>query len=341
MRSSENTDSLDYETLSSDVLRALRGRRSQEAFARRVGCRPHTVYTWEAGRSFPTAARMFGAAHAVGVDLGAALQRFHRWSSGQPGSFDIDTPQGVAGLLGELRGAASISSVATAVARSRYAVARWLHGKAQPRVPDFFRLVDAMTLRLVDFVACLVDPKEVPTIAERHRGLEAMRAAAYDLPWSHAFLRALELVDYRSLPAHEPGWLANCLGLPLDLETQCLQLLEAGGQVVFKDGRYCPAGVALVDTGQDPAGARRLRDFFSQVGATRLQASTEGSASSAYNLFGISRVDLERIRALQRTYFREVRSIVAQSTPVETIVLANMQLVELRTDLSGGTCHRN
>jgi hypothetical protein len=77
-----------------------------------------------------------------------------------------------------------------------------------------------------------------------------------------------------------------------------------------------------------------LHHFFSTAGAQRLQEAPEGTAASAYNLFGVSRVDLERLRELQRTYFREMRAIIADSEPVEAIVLANMQMVELSSGRS-------
>jgi len=49
----------------------------------------------------------------------------------------------------------------------------------------------------------------------------------------------------------------------------------------------------------------------------------------SYNLFGVSNADLERIEALQRAYFRELRNIVAQSQPVENVAVVNLQLFSL------------
>jgi hypothetical protein len=37
----------------------------------------------------------------------------------------------------------------------------------------------------------------------------------------------------------------------------------------------------------------------------------------SYNLFSVSRADYQRIKALQKEFFREVRAIVAHSTPSE------------------------
>jgi hypothetical protein len=93
----------------------------------------------------------------------------------------------------------------------------------------------------------------------------------------------------------------------------------------------------VVDTRRDADAARRLRCFFSTVAAERLQTAPEHASASAYNLFGVSRADLDRLRELQRAYFRQMRAIIADSEPVETVVLANMQLVELSAGTESAT----
>jgi hypothetical protein len=144
-------------------------------------------------------------------------------------------------------------------------------------------------------------------------------------------LRALELEAYRALREHTPGWLAAQLGLTLDDEQRSLELLLKSGQVVREEsGRYAPAYVTTVDTRRDPDAARRLRVFWSRVAAERIEAASENRrVASAYNLFGVSHDDLDRLRELQRAYFREMRAIIARSTPVQSVVLATMQMVEL------------
>jgi len=323
---------MNYERLAAELLRALRGKRSQAAFARRLGCRGNAIYTWEAGRNFPTAARTFQAAKRAGIDGLGALQRFYvrppAWLEGSNPS----QPQTVARLLDDLRGKTPVQTIADTIGRSRFAVSRWLKGQTQPRLPDFLRLIEATSLRLLDFVACLVDPATLPSIARQWKDLEATRRAAYEVPWSQAFLRALELEGYRALPAHVPGWLAEHLGLSIAEEQQSLDLLAQSGQVTLQRGRYRPTRVTTVDTraGAGADAARRLRVFYSRVAAERIEH--EARASSAYNLFGVSRADLTRLRELQRAYFREMRTIIAQSHPVEVIALATLQLIELSSE---------
>src|SRR4026209_2945343 len=93
-----------YEALAVDWIRAIRGRRSQRVFSRRLGYRSNIVYRWESGRCFPTAQILLSAMVRLGHDVGAAVCRFYGESptwlrSAHPASRD-----GVACLLEDLRG---------------------------------------------------------------------------------------------------------------------------------------------------------------------------------------------------------------------------------------------
>jgi len=318
---------MDYAKLASELLKALRGRRSQSAFSRWLGYSSNVQYLWESGRAYPRAARFFEIAARTGRPASGALQQLYpRLPAGLAGA-DLSTRAGIAALLADLKGTRSVLELARTARLSRFSLARWVAGAAEPRLPDFLRLLDAMSLRLLDFLSGLVDPAELPSAAQGWRRLEAARRAAYDSPWSHAVLRALELSAYRDLPEHVPGWLAARIGLTLAQEEESLKLLRDTGQIRRRRGRFEVLESGLVDTRPDPDAARRLREFWAVQAAERVRA--QPSAAFAYNLFTVSSADLERIRALHRAYFRELRAIVAQSEPAETLALVTMSLAEL------------
>ena len=319
---------VDFEQLARELIRALRGRRSQAAFARRLGFRSNVVYRWESGRAYPTAASTLQIAARVGVDVRAALQTFHRREPGWLHAHeDATSREAVAAFLDDLRGRTPVVVVARSAGLSRYRVARWLAAETEPRLPDFLRMIEVASLRLVDFVAALVDPTLLPSIRAVHAQQEAVRRAAYDVPWTQAVLRALELQSYRALPAHRPGWIAARLGIPLEAEKQCMKLLQRSRQIARRSGRYAPTNVQLVDTRSDPIAAARLRAFWAQVGSTRLAGERGGTF--AYTVFGVSARDLSRIRELQTAYYRELRALIGQSEPVEHVALASFHLLPL------------
>lgn len=323
---------MDWERLSSELLRALRARRSQPAFARRLKYKSNVIYLWESGRAFPRFERTLAVAAAAGVDPIAALRRFYGpahqpdWlrdlATGPPRFGELSVA-----LLADLRGNTPVATLARRAGFSRFSVSRWLDGRTQPRLPQALALIEASSLRALDFVAALVDPAALPSFAQAHADLVAARRAAYELPFSQVVLHALELDAYRALPAHRPGFLAALLDMTLSDEEACLAALCAAGQARLNGARYEPTRIQTVDTRGHDARAQELRRYYAQLAVDRL--GTAPAPASGYNVFAVSRADYARILELQRSYFAELRAIVATSEPAQVVGLASTQLLPL------------
>jgi transcriptional regulator with XRE-family HTH domain len=318
---------LDYEALASELLRRLRGPRSQVAFSRRLGYRSNVAYLWESGRNWPTAAAVLGAAERTGIEVRAAIARFYRTPPAWLVTLAPASRAGVARLLDDLRGDTPILELAARTGRSRFAVARWLKGEAEPRLPDFLRLIEASSQRLLDFLAELVDVAELPSAAPAWRALQAARHLVARLPWSPAVLLALQTADYLALRTHQPGWIARRLGIPPEVEAECLELLAASGQIERVRGRWRVGRVQAIDTRSEPGAGRRLKEWWAQVGLEHLRADRPGLFS--YNVFSISAADLARLEDMHRSYYRALRAVVAASEPAERVAVANLQLFAL------------
>lgn len=312
----------------SELLRAVRGKRSQVAFARRLGYRANPITDWENGRRFPTAAEALRAATRAGIDVSAGLGRFHAATPPTQAELSAGAPEQLAAWLCALRGSTPIGAIAERSGRSRFAIARWLRGEAEPRLPDFLRLIDAVTGRLPDLVAEIVPIDEVPTLAPRHRTAAAAKRLAFEEPWTEAILRVLETSAYRARPTHDPAWLGHQLGVaPADIERCVARLLDAG--IVQRDGAHLRvAGALTVDTRSDPAAMRGLLAHWCEVALAR-HGRGHSTDLFAYNVFSVTHADFARVRELLRSTFRELRAIVAASEPSETAALVNLQLVAL------------
>jgi len=323
---------MDYERIASELVRALRGRRSQTAFSRRLGYKSNVVYRWESGRAWPTAAKFFAAARRVGVDLEAGLCRFYRSPPSRLLGVNLTRPDGVALLLRELRGSTPIGELAQRARRSRFAVSRWLKGEAEPRLPELLLLVEAASLRLLDFLAIFTDLAGLASVADDWATLQAARECAYSVPWSHAVLRVLELDAYTALERHEPGWIARHLGISTDEESRCLDLLARTGQVRRRRGKWVVDDARTVDTRADPERSRQLRLWWAR---TALDRAARGSPHQlSYNLFSVSAADYDRILELYRSFFAQMRAIIADSSPNERVVLFSSLTVPLEPDVA-------
>ena len=316
----------DLETLGAELLRALRGRRSQVAFSRRLGYRSNVAATWESGRRWPTAATTLAAARRVGVGVESGLRRFYKVDVPWLDEHDPTSAEGVAALLSDLRRERSLTDLAGRCGASRYQVSRWLSGASQPRLPDFLGLVDAMTGRLLDFVAVLVDPAVLPSVADRWAQLESARSLFWRMPHAMLVLLALDLEAYRGLAAHDDGWLATRLGLELYQVVGAIDRLAETGQIREEAGRWVPADVQTVDTRRYPEAGAAMKRWWAARAVERLE---DADTSWSTNAFTVSERDWARIVELQRTTYRQLRAIVAASEPAERVVLVHQVVVPM------------
>lgn len=327
---------MNHEALAAEMLRELRGKRSQTAFSRHLGYKCNVFYTWESGRRWPTAVTFFRVAAKARVDWTASLRQFlgsaPQWLSKKAtadGSWIVP-------FLEELRGSVSLVEVARRMNIHRATVSRWLNGKAQPKLPEFLHLVDVTSERLMDFVALFVEPSKLPACHDAWHELLAQREVAYHLPWSHAVMRVLELAEYASLPAHEPGFIARKLSIPVSVEKLCLERLSAAGLIVKRQRRWEVVRVLTVDTRAQPEAGRALKSHWAKVGIDRLgELEPNKTDLFSYNLFAVTEADWQRIRERHIAYFHELRAIVAQSQPAQRVVLVNLQLLRLDEPVLG------
>lgn len=316
------------EVEAAQFLRALRGRRSQAAFARRLGYRGNPITNWERGKRFPTAVEVLRCADLLKRDVAGALRRFSP-------NIRVEKDEGLYRLdswLDELRADTSIQALAEQSGYSRFSVRRWLRGEAQPRLPDFFRLLDAITGRLPEWVECFVPIEQVPSLLPRYRQVLAARRVAFDAPWCEAILRVIETRHYQEREQDVPGFLARVLGITPQEEDRCLELLLSSGLLAREQGKLVVTSSQLVDTQGGKAALRRLKQHWSAIAVARLgQPPVEGDLF-AYNVISVSKPDFDRIRDTLRATFREIRSVVAASEPAEVVAVLNLQAVQFPVD---------
>jgi DNA-binding MarR family transcriptional regulator len=330
-RSKSNRDgiqpSLDYPAVAVELLRALRGSRSRAEFSRRMGYRSNVAHRWETRRSWPTAARYLQMQRRVHPEGAGCFERFFQRPPSWPSQHVPESPEGVAAFLRELRGKAPIGSLAQLGGFSRYRVSRWLSGATQPSLPEFLCFVEVASRRGLDFIALCAEPSLLPSVARRWRALEAARAAAYQRPWSHAVLRALEIEPQPQTARAQVAALALRLGIDTATVEAGLEALREAGQVSQRRGRFVVETQLTINTSQDREHARKVKAVWTRTALERLEQGSAGNFG--YSLFAISRSDLRRLRDLHLEYVRAMQELIARSQPSECVALYCSQLLDL------------
>jgi transcriptional regulator with XRE-family HTH domain len=320
-------DRLNHLLIARQLLRTLRGRRSQLQFSRRLGYRSNVVYAWEAGRKAPTASTFFALLSRVGLDPLAAVGDFYTSIPAEWTAELLHTTAGVGQFLRLIREETSISALAELTGTSRHALGRWLRGDAEPRLPDLLVFIDAATGRLPDFVATLVDPSGLPTLRTAWARLQRARHILIDEPWVQTVLMATELADYMALPSHSDPWIANRLGVDHVTAAQGIQRLADAGLITWTGSHWTAGAPLVIDTRRAQSGQRALKRYWLEEVQQRFEDEQDGLFS--HNVFAVAAEDLPRLRELHIDYFHRVRDLVVQSAGSERIVLLQTNLVAL------------
>lgn len=294
-----------------ELIRAIRGDLSQVAFARALGFRSNTLADWEGGRRFPTIARVIRAAERRRIDVAGAFARF------APRIADRYDPVDLAPWLDALRGTTTNRELARLSGFSEHQVSRLVRGVAEPRLPQFLRLVDAMTDRCSDWVAELVPIDAVPSLVVRHRARHRVRRLVFDRPWTPAVLARVGASRPAARDPDPVVAIARSLGAAPDDVAAVLSALIDAGVVARRDGRLEVTAKLTVDAHPGPDDLQSLRRHWADVSRARLDAPGAHDRFS-YNVFNVTRADLERIRELQAGLYRQIRAIVAESAPEVT-----------------------
>lgn len=313
-----------YEHAARELLRALRGSRSQVAFARRLGYRSNPITDWERGVRHPTAAEVLRAATRCGITVSDV---FTRWVPLEPPRCDpSDGTWQLGPWMNALRGEMAIGELALRVGRSRYSVGRWLAGRAQPQLHEFLELLDVVTGRAHDWVAELVAIEQVPSLLPAYKRARAARTVAFEQPWTEAILRVLETTRYREQPEVAHATLAAWLGISQAQLEAALAGLSEAGVIARHGGRYEVVTALNVDTRAGEGSLRHLQRHWLSVALQRAEANCDDWF--AYNVISCSQNDLRRIEDGLKRAFLESRAIVAASEPSESAALVLMQLVK-------------
>jgi DNA-binding phage protein len=325
---------MDFENLSKQLLRSLRGRRSQQLFSRHLGYRSNVAYTWESGRRFPSASQFLNVVDVVGKQsLVASLHEFFGYVAP---NWVVDAgpnPDTVSRLLAELRGGASVSEIARRSGLSRFAVGRALSGESDPRLPDFLRLIAAMSKRLMDLLAVFVDPASLPEAAQQWKQVSTLRTLAYDFPASEAVLCALELAGYRRLTRHDDAWVAEKVSLEIEMVRSCLRALSRAGSIRWSGRRWLVADERHIDTRFDAEAALRLKKHW-----VNLASSSVGQQDGlfSYIVFTVSPQTLAELRELHLAYYWRLREVIdAADDDATEVCVANINLFGLATEEQG------
>jgi len=307
-----------YRVLGGQLVRALRGRRSQRRLSHQLGFRSNVLYRWETGLREPSVSEVFALAAAVGVDVRRSLIELDgRLATGLPAQ--VRSPRFVSAFVQTLW-QGSVVELARRLDMHPSALGRCLRGQVGLRLPRLLQILDVSVGRMLDFVAAFVDPDALPAARDAWKRLTLARRAAELAPLSEAVLALFETRGYREHRVHSSELVAAQLGIDVSTVETTVELLERIGWI-RADGIYRVASRRDVDTRTlPPESFARLKRFWTEEIARRYDASTP--PRSSYVVFSTSEDRLVRIVAILGRAYQQVREILREPEPEDEVTRA-------------------
>lgn len=297
---------IDFNLLGRELLRSVRGGLSQSALSRKLGYRGKQIHRLEAGERTVTWDIFAKACAVCGRDLRRSL-RGRILAAEDP----LDSAAVVTSIIGAVR----LSMLAKDTGLSRFSLIRWREGRATPPLAVILQLIDYCQFNLFEFLGSLVDPDTLPSVKDAHQLRQRRKDIYYRFPETAAVIVCLQLDDYKTLPRHQIGFVAEKIGLSIEEERTILAELEDVGRIQLIDGRYVPTTDSVDLAGSDKVGIHRFMSFWLRRLLTFYDGAgdwTDSSSRFGMEVFAVNDELKAMVKEEFRTFQKRVRGMLHQ-----------------------------
>jgi len=301
-------------TLVKETLKALRGRRSQIILSEQMGYGFNQVYLLETGKRIAQWSDFEKICKLTQKSLAENLRRFFQYAEGE----------GVLPLLQFTLKSRKQKDVAKALEIPEARLSRWMRGKSEPPLMDAFRILHHVQTNFLEFLEAVVGEGKIESIQEAVKKRRSLMDTLYKLPFAGAVAPALQTKSYQNLKKHEPGFLAEHLGITFEEEVLALKALVEAGQVEIVNGKYELKNYS-VNLSQDPDRFITICQYWSER-AARTPKQRGQKSSFGYRVFGVTEEGRMRIRQAQIDYYNALTAIVkSEVPPYDHVIVINFQ----------------
>lgn len=290
--------------ISKELVKTIRGRKSQIQLSQKLGFGGNQVYRWESGLRKISWLDFVALAKTCKCPLADSLDRLFKYN----GKLS-DTTRLTQFLVGD----AKIVKVSQETMISRFAISKWLKGVSSPSLEEIILLIHHCQHALFEFLDDLVGMENVPSLRDEYAKRKAEKNLYYNNPVIDAVLCCLELKTYKKLKAHRDGFIATALGISIEEERLALSGLLAVDAIVTEAGKY-KLSSNRPDLRGDFEGERQIRRYWYEravrvINEAHSRADVVGLGCA---VFPVSGTMMEKVRQEYSDFYFRLRSLLAQ-----------------------------
>lgn len=314
----EKTNGIDYALLVKEVLRDLRGKKSQGQINNRFGFDYNKVAKWENGELSISWTEFLQYATPPEEDENKRITHYLSYYLGYSGSAKELTE-----LLKHLIAKLPLEQVALTINCSKATLYRWLKGETEPSLDYIFKILFLVDNNFLKFISTFSDPNNLSAL-EGFRNQEKSKDVFRNYPLIGAILRVLELEQYGKMPEHVEGFIASKLNITQAEESFLLTLMMEHQLIDFKDQKYVCLSKAFYVSGNKQAQLKtklfwqdKSREILNRV--YHEPGPGEGDHLWGYNVFASNAKTRLLIRERIKGFYGEVMGIVSSEINKEDI----------------------
>jgi len=318
---------MNYSIVITELLRALRGKRSQVGLSRRLRFRFNQIYRWESGQTKIGWTDFVRLTEVVKVDLGKIIRMLR--------VFDHHPSEHVK-LVESMIGSRKIVQIARDMKCSTSVLSRWLNGRTTPSLEQMLRLMQATDQSVIQFLDAISPIEDsFPSLREKHQALKRRIEFFHCFPDATLVIRLMETDEYRRLTRYERGWFARRLKIPIAEEKTIIETLVRLELVEMCANKPVPIVTEHIRTISTYEQRRKTDKYWQQMGAKVLDISDRPTifSSFGYWAFSCSEEARKKVREAEHAFYQTVGNIVNTDQPASgrsTVMALYSQLLDLR-----------
>lgn len=312
--------------LTAEMIRNIRGTKSQSFVNQRLSFKSNQIHRWETGQRNISWLNFVKLCKIRKIPLAPVL-----WNT-----ILYDYPIERTDLLvNHLVLGHTTKQVSRTLDLNYHRVRRWQLMKTEPDLIDVLSLMSLLPGQLENFIIrlCEAGAFAVPKSLVVH-SLNPT-SVIFRHPIAGALTAVLELDDYQNRDRHSSAEIARLLQTPISEIEECLKALLNSGMVkIDKNGLYKPVEVNIDTSGLDSKNRARLRAFWFERFARQLQSGDlnfSGPSKLSYLLHAVSEAGYTELVEQLRIFYRNVDKIVKldQRRPKTGVYYVGIDIIKL------------
>ncbi len=296
-----------YEKLKIDLLKTIRGDKTQQQVNKKLGFDFNQVSRWETQQKRILWPEFVRYCELSNINITQSLKRVFTYH---------DKPEDYKTLVRHLSADKKMSVMSNKTKISRYIIRRWMNNTYPPTLEEMFQVMEVYQSTLINFIDDLVGVEHVKAFSRKQKAYVAEKNFIYKYPYFAAVALCLELKQYKRLKAHQKGFIAKRIGISQEEEEEVFKNAVKLGLLEFRKKKYYkpPENKRHLNTKGNFFGSKCIKGYWLNKSIQKLEKMNEPKKEDyfSYFLFNTNETTYNLVLDEYIKFFKKIIDLVVQ-----------------------------